>query len=321
MNSKITTYIFFFESLALVNSLVMPAGYKILTYYIIHSIPSALSAYTAYVGMPKKKRDKKSVILFFFIAFYLGTVGIIAVLLIAYFLLRISKNQVSYNYELVNLDLLLDTQTINSPKWGEGRVRKILSKGNANVEEKLLALKIITSSIENLPFVYKFLNEPDDSRLYAYSFLSSLEKLYQNRISSLEQRVKEDEDPNLLVKLAQTYYEFIISGLVVPELKEFYIKKALDTLERAYSKLGKREDVILLMGKIYKSLGDMEKASTLLYEVYRYNPTSDNAIELCESLFKLKRYEEIKRIFRELTSRVSYTNKLPIVKVWVNEER
>ncbi len=320
MNSKTIVYIFLFESLALISALSMLTEYKIVIYYLIHTVPSAISAYTAYIGIPKDKKDKKSLLLFFFISFYLGTIGILIVLFIAYFLLRVSKKQTSYKYELIDLDLLLDTETISSPKWGEGKVKKIVYKGNTAVDEKLLALKIITSSIETLPFVYRFLNEPDDSRLYAYSFLGSLEKVYQDRINALEQRIKENEDPNILVKLAQTYYDFVSSGLVIPELKNFYIKKALDTVEKAHSKLGNRGEIILLMGKIYKSLGDMEKASTLLYEVYRYNPNFDNAVELCESLFRLKKYNEIKKIFRELINRISYTDKLPIVKVWVNEK-
>lgn len=319
MSDKAIAYIILFESLALVSALSI-SEYKVLVYYLIHTVPSAIATYIAYLGLPERKKDKRSLTLFFLTSFYLGTIGIVIVLFKAYFLTRVSKTHTLYKYELIDLNPLLDIKPVKIPKWGEGKVKKLVSTENVNIEEKLLALKILVSNIESLPFVHRFLSEPDDSRLYAYSFLRSLENVYHDRINSLEQKLKENEDPDILIKLAQTYYDFANSGLVTPELKDFYIKMAQNAAEKAYAKLGNREDVVLILGKIYKALKDVEKASKMLYEVYERNPNFDNALELCETFFVLKKYSEIREVFKKLVDKVPYTKNYPIIKVWIDEK-
>ncbi len=317
MESKLILFMVSVELLALGSLFSLPTPYSTVSYYLVHTIPASISAFISYGGLRRGLRDVKAFSFLYLISFSLGTPGIVLSLLIPYVITRVLKVKPYYNYELIPLDYVLEFENLKVLKIGEGKLRSII-RGKGSVEEKILTIKLFSQSLEEIEKLNYFLQNPDESRLYAFSLISKLEKEYQDRIKELQDIFEKDKDPQVALKLAEAYYEFSVSGLISRELTNFYLERAREFAQYAHNKIGDKYEVLLIAGRIAKALGDCGNAFYFLEKLYSQHQTFNITLELAELYFLTGNLSKLKEIMRTLVERFPYLSEDPVTKVWTH---
>ncbi|WP_172838407.1 tetratricopeptide repeat protein [Thermocrinis minervae] len=290
-------------------------------YYLIHTIPSILISLFSYSLLPKRYRKRKFAVLtaFFLVSWALGTFGLIIILVIS---LLISKlyfiSRGFYRLDVVPFDYEWFAGELVIKPLGEGSLRRVISNGEGSLEDKLLALRIISKTTQEYDVLYKLLKDSSDVKLYAFQILSSKEKVFHERIKALQEDIKFNDSPEKRIELAELIVDMCKSGIVSTEIRPVYYKKALDVLEPIKDNT---TDIRLyrVLGEVLKGLGDYSKAVYWLEKAYVLEPSVKLAFEIAELYYDMNDYRKVKETFQHLVQAIPYYRNHPMVRVWVDE--
>ena len=273
--------------------------------------------------MPKRFKNYKREVFFFFVVINVGLlyIGILLTLVMMMFGLSWATHRESQpDYEMVFFeDHLAEFPLVNS-KFQEGILTIEGEHTKAiSTDEKIKSLRILYDSNAegNIGKIKKFLaDSSDETRLYAFALISSFEKKLNSQIKEIQEKIENSSDEKErnqhLYELALTYWQFIYHGVASDKLSGFYTKKIEDTLTH----ITNHAQAYILLGKIHlfnKNFQESEEA--FLKAVELGIPKEAISTFLAEIRFEQKRYNEVSRYISNEHFEIDIRLK-PLAKMW-----
>jgi len=252
------------------------------------------------IFLPKKYIDYRKDIFIFITVINIGLlfIGVVLTLIMIIFGLSWATHRVSRPfYETIKFEDEISKFPIVYSKFQEG----VLSMEGGNRDDissnnKIKSLKILYDSNAqgNIGKIKNFLSDSsDETRLYAFALVSSFEKRLNDRITTLQDKIKNAQESRIekySFDLANTYWQFIFHGVADTQLSGFYTKKIEDILKDIKS----NPSAFILLGKIHifnKDYIEAEKA--FLKAIELGVPKEAMSTFLAEIKYGLKKYNEV----------------------------
>ena len=254
--------------------------------------------------LPKKYQGYKKEIFIFMVIMNIGLLfmGILLTLIMLLFGLKWATNRISRpSYEVLNIeDYVVDKFPMVTSQFSEG-VLAIESHHNRiiSTDEKIKALRILYESNvqNNIGKINLFLSDSsDETRLYAFSLISSFEKKLNDEVKSFHEKIETADNQHdremYYLRLAQTYWQFIFHGVANEQLSHFYATK----IEQTLSHVEHSAKASILLGKIHLFNKEHERAERLfLKAVEQGTPRKHIDTYLAEIRYGQKAYNKISR--------------------------
>lgn len=260
--------------------------------------------------------NKSTAYMLFSIAFLIPFFGVLGVFIIARWL-RVSQSRFhKVRIKDVTLeDLIQPLRT----SYGIGGLRKRLENKDLSVNARISALNSISllgSSSSNLLIRTMLPENQDELRLLAFYLLGKQEKKYIPKISKalnlLQHETNEWNKAEIYKNIAIEYWELIYHGLVEDNLVDFVLNLSLKYGLLAENMLRDDSGLAFLLGRIYLSLKNYQKAMEFLYKA-----KTDGAMlsrvspYLAEAYYYQQKYPEIKQIMSQSAAiDLGYTDSL-----------
>jgi len=290
------------------------AGLKSLFLYALFHLGATFLMSTVLIPfVPARYRRRKIRLLLFFwsFMFFSGPAGFVGGLL-TYFYLWKRKSP-----ELPAEKILPEDLPIPEPE-----PRVIGEAVGQKLNEKLVIYLMKFTNPVAIRFLKKALSSPDDEvRLLAFSVIANTEKEIMDRIytflKELERARSEEERFRLLSAIGEMYWELVFLNIADEELRDFYLKTALDYLLSALD-IKEEGKTLFLVGRIYLKLEDDVRAEFyLIRSAEKGFPLEKVAPYLMEVYYKRRDFERLFLVAERVRDRVIPDMKaLSILKVW-----
>jgi len=289
-------------------------GLKSLTLYaLFHLAASFLMATVILPFVPARYRRKKVRLILFFwsFIFFSGPAGFVGGLL-TYFYLWKRKSPELPAERIIPEELPIPEP--EPPEVGEAVGQRL--------NEKLVIYLMKFTNPVAIRFLKKALSSSDDEvRLLAFSVITSTEKEIMDRIYAflreLERARSEEERFRLYAAVGEMYWELVFLNIADEELRDFYLKTALDYLLKALE-IKEEGKTLFLTGRIYLKLGDEVRAEYyLIRSTERGFPLEKVAPYLMEVYYRRRDFEKVFLVAERVRDKVIPDMRaLSILKVW-----
>lgn len=276
------------------------AGLSIITNLII----SVLAAYITNVFLNKfyKKSDLKFILLPFFLSFFVPILGVIISFFIVMAIYKINNKFYQFTEELYD-PINLKQVKYAAEEYGAGGAFLNLMKAHENPVKRIRALFVLAqgqlSDINNM--LQDLLpDSSDEIRLLSFNILDQQEGFIEKDINKILSAIETTNPDNLQrakfeKNLAQLYWELTYRHLILKELEEGTLKKALSYAQSALLVLNDDPVAWVLLGKIYYKLNELQLAEEAFRKANAFNvPPSQVLPYLAEIKFKFKDYAEVR---------------------------
>jgi len=289
-------------------------GFKSALMYLLFHAGASFLITTLFIPLLPRRywKSRKAVFVFFWsFIFFSGPVGFIGGL-VTYFYLWKKKRP-----ELPAEKILPEELPIPEPEppaVGE-------AVGDRLDEKLVIYLMKFTNPVAIKLLKRALASKDDEVRLLAFTVITNTEKEIMDRIyqllDELEKTWDKEERFNLLSAIGEMYWELVYLNIADEELKEFYLKTALDYVMRALS-IKEEGRTLFLAGRIHLKLKDEVKAEYyFLRAVEKGFPFEKVAPYLMEVYYNRKNYERVFEIAERVKDRfIPDMKALSIVKVW-----
>lgn len=240
------------------------------------------------------------------LSFIVPVFGMALSLLIAYWLYYRHASIYKYS-EWVDTTINLNLLKMIMPKYGAGGAMMSLFNRKASPLERTQALFSLSKrSLASMnPYIEKLLpGESDEMRLLAFNILDEEEGRINQKIAKLEAVYQaslqtahgEDEQCKIAEQLASLYWELIFNHLILPELQQNILEKALFYAKKAFKTLSQDPFLWGLLGKIYRQLKEYDKAENAFRKALALNlPASQALPYLAEMQYMQAKYVDIEQ--------------------------
>ena len=273
--------------------------------------------------MPQKYKSYKKDIFIFFVVINIGLlfIGIVLTLIMILFGLSWATQRVSHpSYGVIDFESQISEFPTVYSKFQEGiLVMEGKHRDELSSDIKIKSLKILydSNSQGNIGKIKKFLSDSsDETRLYAFALVSTFEKKLNDRITEVQNKLKDEIDPNRLenynFELAQLYWQFIYHGVADEQLVGFYTKK----IEIVLATVTKNSSAFVLLGKIHifnKNFDEAQKAFDKAIELGV--PQRVVSTFLAEIKYGQKKYNEVSQYILPKEFNLDLRLK-PLVSIW-----
>ncbi len=134
----------------------------------------------------------------------------------------------------------------------------------------------------------------DDAKIYAAEALDRLDTAYFQAFQHLEERLEKFTSAKDRLLLALLYLDYHKTGLPGPQLGSWYLRRALRLADEVISADRNQAEAFHVRGKIWKALGEPEKAVMDLREALRLQPVEPKIyLDLAEAFFELGDYDSV----------------------------
>ncbi len=170
----------------------------------------------------------------------------------------------------------------DNERIGEDRKVKLLSFVRENISK------------EGMDLFFKSLSSKgDESRLFSFSSLNSMEE-------DLNRKIKEAKNRKDFKNLAILYFDFVYFKLATGDLKDFYLKKSLNAAKKALSKRYDDFEIYILIGKIYLYQNNLKEAKEYFNKAIFLNSSKRASIPyLLEIFYKTKDFNNFKYLLKD----------------------
>ncbi|MBN2093315.1 HEAT repeat domain-containing protein [candidate division KSB1 bacterium] len=140
-------------------------------------------------------------------------------------------------------------------------------------------------------------------RYFAVEALGKISKEFGNRILEVQKKLEKSPDSfNIILELANCYYEFATSEVEDVSLSRYYLTQAANQYSRALEIKSNDLQVKLRLGNIFARLGEMEKALSLLTAITDKDAQNiDAQLGLAEVYLKQGKIREVRNISKLLS--------------------
>jgi len=273
--------------------------------------------------LPIKYKLYKKDIFIFFVVINIGLlfIGIVLTLIMILFGLSWATQRVSHpSYGVIDFESQISEFPTVYSKFQEGiLVMEGKHRDELSSDIKIKSLKILydSNSQGNIGKIKKFLSDSsDETRLYAFALVSTFEKKLNDRITEVQNKLKDEIDPNRLenynFELAQLYWQFIYHGVADEQLVGFYTKK----IEIVLATVTKNSSAFVLLGKIHifnKNFDEAQKAFDKAIELGV--PQRVVSTFLAEIKYGQKKYNEVSQYILPKEFNLDLRLK-PLVSIW-----
>lgn len=289
-------------------------------------IISVLAAYITNVFLNKfyKKSDFKFILLPFFLSFFVPILGVIISFFIVMAIYRINNKFYRFTKELYD-PINLQHVKYTSEEYGAGGAFLNLMKTHENPVKRIRALFILAQGqLANINNILQDLlpDSSDEIRLLSFNILDQQEGFIEKDINKILSTMETTNPDNLQrakyeKNLAQLYWELTYRHLVLKELEEGTLKKALSYVQSAILVLHDDPVAWVLLGKIYYKLNELQLAEEALQKASALNlPPSQVLPYLAEIKFKFKDYAEVRFYLGESDSLYDINRIASVKRYW-----
>jgi tetratricopeptide (TPR) repeat protein len=181
-------------------------------------------------------------------------------------------------------------------EFGEGGLLTFINNDNFEANHRLKAFLIISElkTPQNIQLLKKgLMDKNDEVRLLSFSILNNLENNLNDKLHYFKELLEKEKDIQYNKKIAKLYWEFIYFNLVDNDFKAFFLQEIHSNLKKVLDKFPNDNEALLLLGKLYMSQKNYEKA----FEVFsKIEQTQESAPFLIELYFYKKDYKKVKEI-------------------------
>ncbi len=190
----------------------------------------------------------------------------------------------------------------DNKKIGEERKVKLLSFVRENISKE--GMKLFFKSLSS---------KGDESRLFAFSSLNSMEE-------NLNRKIKEAESKKDFKSLAILYFDFVYFKLATGDLKDFYLKKSLDAAKEALLRKADDFEIYILIGKIYLYQNDLKKAKEYFNKAIFLNSSKRASLPyLLEIFYKTEDLDNFKYLLKD-TKNITNPKVVSMLSFWRKNE-
>ncbi|CAA6823874.1 MAG: Extracellular Matrix protein PelE [uncultured Sulfurovum sp.] len=273
--------------------------------------------------LPKKYKPYKKEILLFFIVLNIGLlfIGILLTIIMMLFGLSWATHRLSRpSYETIYFEEQVAEFPIVYSQFQEGLLRMEGEQQHSlSSDEKIKSLKILyeMNTQGNIAKIKHYLSDSsDETRLYAFALVSSFEKKLNDRITNIQEEIKNCSNQDKLEKfrfeLAQAYWQFIFHGVVNEQLSSFYTQKIAQVLKDNKS----TPSSFILLGKIHIFNGEFSQAEEAFLRAIKLGVQKESLYTyLAEIKYGQKKYNDIAQYIAKDEFNIDLRLK-PLVQMW-----
>ncbi|EIW88055.1 hypothetical protein AGRI_12656 [Alishewanella agri BL06] len=269
-----------------------------LGYFCSHGLAAASFTLLCWLVLPLRlKRPVAPALLFIFtLAFCIPVLGILGLASIFLLALYFPKPEAKNLWQRTHsLELPIHPEQLETNQYGYAALKDILLF-NPSDEKRLMA----TNSCRFLPpqvamplLKLALTDRSDDIRLLAYAAIEKIEFTLNNKIASLQQKIRQTPSAELLHRVAENYWELCYLGIAEGPIRSFYLEQAQHYLEQAL-KLAPNPGMELKLGRILLEQQQYAAAREHLIKAQQDGLLVKQVTPyLAEILFAEQRYQEI----------------------------
>lgn len=272
-----------------------------------HAIASAcFSILLAYMvpGRFGVKIPKALMLIYCFIFFVpvLGAVGMFTVLIYFRYFQKMKERT---EFRSVALPPFMTEGGDLAPGMGEGGAWSRLRAANLPRSQRLKALLAVSAGggYNSSRLLQMATSDTDDEiRLLAFKLYDQKEKIIGAAISDALHALKhvesETEKKHVYRKLAFSYWEMVFNEYN-RDLSAFFTSRSQHYALLAYESDTSDHSLLILLGRIYLRLGDLEKAETFINQGLHYGAHRDRVVPyLAELAYRKRDFKSMKSIFK-----------------------
>ena len=181
----------------------------------------------------------------------------------------------------------------------------VLAFGSLKQKQDLIAFVSRNFRPEFGPILKQALGDPESViRVQAASAMSRLENTLAERTRSLRERARRNpEDTEVLRALGRHYDTWLFSGILDPKREQDTLAAALEVYGNCLASEPNDPETQLAAGRLLLRYKQYREASECFEMILDAGPTTSRAaLWQMESLFHLRKFEEIRRLAREWSS-------------------
>ncbi|PHR58938.1 MAG: hypothetical protein COA44_01985 [Arcobacter sp.] len=300
--------------------------FSISVFYGLHLIASSFVAGICTYFIKRRYDDKWMPVFAFFLLFNLALplISYIFSIWLMYYLLNVKYAKVLKHTKSINMEELDQEFPQVKRAFGEGSMIGLMSDTMAPQELRMKALSAMAENMtqQNVSVIKNSLSEKDDEiRLYSFSLIDKMEHGINNKIHDASTRYKNKKDEKERLKAAKEL-AFLYWEMIYFDLSDDVLKSFLTDESYKYAKVCSRADmsdadINILLGKIYLSKKDYEKATTQF--VMAIESGADYAYMLpylAELYFKRGNYKSIRAMFSKVDKLNLNATMHPVIGQW-----
>ncbi len=293
----------------------------------VHAVAIGLLSVMVQPLLPEKYRKYKvaSFLVFFVIGFATFMIGYI-ILVALYLILRSHIQRTAISYETIAADDIMEEDFFfEGRKFGEGAFAELLQPEKANVEAKQ---KIFLGFADfRTPTAFEIMKQNlsspvDEIRLYVFGILNNAEKEFVERIHDIKKALPGETNrtkrAEMLVELAQTYYDLFYFNIVDDHIKPSVLDEATLYAEQSIKENPEDPSAYVVLGKVCLKKGDYDAASRWFEETRRFNMEESRTIPyLAEIYFNRGDFRKTRELLSQMDVKTVLNNHLrSIVVFW-----
>jgi tetratricopeptide (TPR) repeat protein len=161
----------------------------------------------------------------------------------------------------------------------------------------------------------------EERRLYAAQALEQLDTAYLQAFRHLEERRTKTRAHKDSLLLALVYLDYVNAGLPGASLGCWYLRKAIGLVDEVLSDNPRSAEALHVRGKLWKALGQPQKAVQDLREALRLRPMEAKIyLDLAEAFFLLGDYDSVRHCCRYASQSPLTPQQEEVVNFWLAPE-
>lgn len=278
---------------------LMPAWQQALVFMVPHAIVSAILSLLLTNSFPKRFSQNRFglLALFFCFAFFLPLFGALAILTLKLYFIKFKYLDERDEFSSVPPPPFLQEAAAVAPGMGEGGAWSRLRTTSLPRSERIQALMAVGgggSGFNANRFLQLATGDSDDEiRLLAFNLCERHEQKINQAITTALEGLKAASDPAnqaaFCRDLAFSYWELVYNSLSQNELRAFFIEQSLKYLRKADELGGNTPSLSILLGKIYLTKREQDKAGEAIHSALNNGVSPSLAIPYLAELAFLKR--------------------------------
>ena len=296
------------------------------TYFGVHAIGSALLSLALLPLVPARYAQPRGWLFVFLFSFnfFVPIAGLVCVLGGLAFSLVLPRFSAADTYGKVAAPKFTTHRNTEGTGFRGGQVRAQLGNDLAPVASRLQAL----AAVQNTParmtggILRELLADPvDDVRLLAYGMLDGKEKALTSKIMAARQALESMQAPEELrvtnKQIAEYYWELVYQNLVLGDMLTFAAGEALRHARAALAIDADDAGLWFMLGRLALAIDDFDEAERAFGQAQSQAFPRERMLPyLAESLFRQRRFSEVRTLFGELRGQVAAPALLPLRRYW-----
>ncbi|MBB72531.1 MAG: hypothetical protein CMF50_09060 [Legionellales bacterium] len=309
MRDKLFTAVIFILELCGVGYLIipfLPIWVRVTTFLGLHLFAALLTMTWSYYMLPHstRVRERRAFMTFSSCNFIIPFAGPIQFIIwTLYILSQPLMSKLQFINEIDNPVFSAETPFV-PPQYGEGGAVSQLSAPTLAIKKRIDALMAIDSSQvhgSNKALREVLSDSTDEIRLLAFGILDAKEKNITDKIHDLEDKLKLPHSAHhkaiLEKEIAEFFWELVYQDLIIDDLQNYILVRALEHAERAAKVLKTDAGMWVLLSRIYIRLNKLDKGEQALKKADECGaPASKVWPYIAELLYGKRQWAELKRI-------------------------